>query len=92
MLEALTRRARKVLVATPWGFRRQEIPGMPFETHRSGWDPWDLSRRPGGNLAAVPGALFAVAAPAEAVAVAGAGERARRLKRPARGQATGGCA
>lgn len=44
VLEALTRRARRVLVATPWGFRRQEIPGMPYETHRSGWYPWDLSR------------------------------------------------
>ncbi|MGH7742275.1 MAG: class I SAM-dependent methyltransferase [Candidatus Eiseniibacteriota bacterium] len=42
VLEQLTRRARRVLVATPLGFRRQEIPGMPYETHRSGWYPWDI--------------------------------------------------
>lgn len=45
VLEALTRRARRVLVTTPLGFRRQEIPGQPYETHRSGWYPWDFARR-----------------------------------------------
>jgi hypothetical protein len=44
-LGRLTKRARKVLIATPWGFRRQEIPGMPFETHRSGWYPWEFRGR-----------------------------------------------
>lgn len=44
VLEALTRRARRVVVATPLGFRPQEIPGMPYETHRSGWWPWDFRR------------------------------------------------
>jgi hypothetical protein len=44
VLNQLTCRAKKVLITTPWGFRRQEIPGMPFETHRSGWLPWDFSR------------------------------------------------
>lgn len=42
VLEDLLRRGRRVLVTTPLGFRRQEIPGMPFETHRSGWYPWDF--------------------------------------------------
>jgi len=45
VLERLTARARRVLVATPWGFRPQEIPGQPFETHRSGWFPWEFGRR-----------------------------------------------
>jgi hypothetical protein len=45
LLEALTRRARRVLVATPWGFRPQEVPGQPYETHRSGWYPWEFGRR-----------------------------------------------
>jgi SAM-dependent methyltransferase len=45
VLEVLTRRARRVLVTTPWGFRPQEIPGMPYETHRSGWFPWEFGRR-----------------------------------------------
>lgn len=45
LLDALTRRARKVLVTTPWGFRHQEIPGLPFETHRSGWLPWEFGKR-----------------------------------------------
>ena len=44
VLEALTRRARRVVVATPLGFRPQEVPGMPYETHRSGWWPWDFRR------------------------------------------------
>lgn len=48
VLASLMRRARKVLVATPLGFRRQEVPGMPFETHRSGWYPWSF-----GGLARV---------------------------------------
>jgi len=43
-LAKLTGRAKRVLVTTPWGFRPQEIPGMPWETHRSGWFPWDFSR------------------------------------------------
>jgi SAM-dependent methyltransferase len=45
VLEALTRRAHRVLITTPLGFRAQEIAGMPYETHRSGWYPWDFSRR-----------------------------------------------
>ena len=45
VLDQLMRRARRVLVATPWGFRPQEIPGQPFETHRSGWYPWEFARR-----------------------------------------------
>jgi hypothetical protein len=45
LLDALTRRAGRVLITTPWGFRRQEIPGMPFETHRSGWLPWEFRKR-----------------------------------------------
>jgi SAM-dependent methyltransferase len=45
VLDALTRRARRVLVATPLGFRPQEIPGMPYETHRSGWRPVDFRSR-----------------------------------------------
>lgn len=45
VLDELTRRARRVLVATPLGFRPQEIPGMPFETHRSGWRPDDFRGR-----------------------------------------------
>ena len=44
VLAELTTRARRVLVTTPLGFRRQEIPGMPYETHRSGWWPWDFGR------------------------------------------------
>jgi len=45
VLDQLVARARSVLVATPWGFRPQEIPGMPYETHRSGWLPWDFTGR-----------------------------------------------
>jgi hypothetical protein len=45
VLDALARHARRVLVATPWGFRPQEVPGKPFETHRSGWYPWEFGRR-----------------------------------------------
>ena len=45
VLEGLMRRAQRVLIATPLGFRAQEIPGMPYETHRSGWYPWDFSQR-----------------------------------------------
>ncbi len=45
VLDTLLRRARRVLVTTPWGFRPQEIPGMPYETHRSGWQPWEFGRR-----------------------------------------------
>ena len=45
LLDTLTRRARRVLVATPWGFRPQEVPGQPYETHRSGWYPWEFGRR-----------------------------------------------
>ena len=43
--DQLVARARRVLVATPWGFRPQEVPGLPFETHRSGWYPWEFGRR-----------------------------------------------
>jgi SAM-dependent methyltransferase len=42
VLAGLLKRSRRVLVTTPLGFRAQEIPGMPFETHRSGWWPWDF--------------------------------------------------
>jgi hypothetical protein len=45
ILDALTRRARKVLVTTPLGFRRQEYDELPYETHRSGWYPWQFSGR-----------------------------------------------
>lgn len=45
VLEDLTHRAKQVLVTTPFGFRRQEIPGMPYETHRSGWYPWEFGKR-----------------------------------------------
>ena len=45
VLDFLVRRCGRVLVTTPWGFRPQEIPGMPFETHRSGWLPWDFRTR-----------------------------------------------
>jgi len=45
ILEQIARRARRVLVSTPWGFRPQEIPGNPFETHRSGWYPWDFRQQ-----------------------------------------------
>lgn len=45
LLERLLARARRVLLTTPLGFRRQEVPGQPFETHRSGWYPWDFGRR-----------------------------------------------
>ena len=45
VLEQLFRRARRVLVTTPLGFRPQEIPGMPYESHRSGWYPWEFQRR-----------------------------------------------
>jgi hypothetical protein len=44
LLARLLGRARRVLVTTPLGFRRQEIPGQPYETHRSGWYPWDFGR------------------------------------------------
>jgi hypothetical protein len=45
LLDGLARRAHHLLVATPWGFRPQEIPGQPYETHRSGWYPWDFAGR-----------------------------------------------
>jgi hypothetical protein len=45
LLGTLTHRARRVLVATPWGFRPQEVPGQPYETHRSGWFPWEFASR-----------------------------------------------
>jgi SAM-dependent methyltransferase len=45
VLDDLMRRAKQVLVTTPFGFRPQEIPGMPYETHRSGWYPWEFDRR-----------------------------------------------
>ena len=44
-LDRLVRRARRVLITTPWGFRPQEIPGQPWETHRSGWLPWEFGKR-----------------------------------------------
>lgn len=45
VLESIARRADRVLVTTPWGFRPQEIPGLPYETHRSGWLPWEFGQR-----------------------------------------------
>jgi len=42
VLAELLERARRVLIATPWGFRPQEVTGSPYETHRSGWLPWDF--------------------------------------------------
>ena len=45
VLDVLTARARRVLITTPWGFRPQEIEGLPYETHRSGWYPWEFGRR-----------------------------------------------
>ncbi len=45
LLDVLVRRAGRVLVTTPWGYRPQDIPGQPFETHRSGWLPWEFGRR-----------------------------------------------
>jgi len=45
LLDQLTRRAKRVLITTPLGFRRQEVPDMPFENHRSGWVPWEFSKR-----------------------------------------------
>jgi len=55
VLAELLRHARKVLVTTPLGFRPQEIPGMPFETHRSGWWPWDFGRYRVHRRQAFPG-------------------------------------
>lgn len=45
VLDALTRHARRVLVTTPLGFRRQEYSELPYETHRSGWYPWQFNGR-----------------------------------------------
>jgi SAM-dependent methyltransferase len=45
VVDQLCARARRVIITTPWGFRPQEVPGMPFETHRSGWTPWEFGRR-----------------------------------------------
>ncbi len=45
VLETLARRARRILITTPWGFRPQQVPGQPFETHRSGWYPWEFGCR-----------------------------------------------
>ena len=44
VLDVLARRARRVLVSTPWGFRAQHDPELPFETHLSGWYPWEFGR------------------------------------------------
>jgi len=45
VLDGLVRRSRRVLVATPWGFRPQFDPALPFETHVSAWYPWEFGRR-----------------------------------------------
>jgi hypothetical protein len=45
IVDQLCDRAKRVIITTPWGFRHQDIPGMPFETHRSGWYPWEFGRR-----------------------------------------------
>lgn len=56
LLDQLVVRARRVLVTTPLGFRRQEVPGQPYETHRSGWYPWDFwGRYTVGRLQVFPG-------------------------------------
>lgn len=44
VLAQLLRIAKRVLVTTPLGFRKQVIPDMPYETHRSGWYPWEFGR------------------------------------------------
>jgi hypothetical protein len=44
LLDRLVRRAKRVLITTPLGFRPQDVPDMPFENHRSGWFPWQFSR------------------------------------------------
>jgi SAM-dependent methyltransferase len=44
-LDRLLKHARRVLITTPWGFRPQVIEGQPWETHRSGWLPWEFDRR-----------------------------------------------
>ena len=45
VLDQLVKVSKTVLVTTPFGFRPQEIPGLPYETHRSGWYPWEFSKR-----------------------------------------------
>lgn len=45
VLDTLTQRAERVLVSTPLGFRKQEYPETPYETHRSGWYPWEFGKR-----------------------------------------------
>jgi len=45
VLDKLTKVAKSVLITTPFGFRPQEVPGLPFETHRSGWYPWEFGKR-----------------------------------------------
>src|SRR5574341_1579427 len=45
VLDRLTRRAGKVIVTTPLGFRKQVYTETPYETHRSGWYPWEFGRR-----------------------------------------------
>lgn len=42
VLDRLVRRARRVLVTTPVGYRPQENAEAPFENHRSGWFPWEF--------------------------------------------------
>ena len=44
-LDRLARRSWRLLVATPWGYRPQFDPDMPYETHVSGWFPWEFGRR-----------------------------------------------
>jgi len=44
LLKRIGRRARRLLVTTPFGFRKQEFEGLPFATHRSRWFPWDFER------------------------------------------------
>jgi len=55
LLASLARSAGLVLVATPLGFRRQENPELPYETHRSGWWPWDFSGYTVHQLSIYPG-------------------------------------
>jgi hypothetical protein len=45
MLTALSRRARRILVVSPLGYRRQDAPGIPYGPHLSGWYPWEFGWR-----------------------------------------------
>jgi hypothetical protein len=46
LLRALSGRNRNVLVTTPLHFFEQELPGAPYETHRSHWTREDFAEWP----------------------------------------------